>query len=149
MQLSDCEQLANELLTQHNLNEWRFKFDNAKRRFGYCRYTNKTISLSKPLVLLNEEARVKNTILHEIAHALLPAGVGHNNIWRQKAKQIGCDGLRCYDNTVITPPKKYIGTCPTCGRTIKRIHRYRIACGVCCKGHFDAKHLFTWTKLFE
>ena len=51
---------------------YRFKFDNAKRRFGQCSYTNKRISLSKPLSSNNLDNffQINDTILHEIAHAL-------------------------------------------------------------------------------
>ena len=52
---------------------YRFKFDNAKRRFGQCSYTDKRISLSKPLASNNLDNffQINDTILHEIAHACL------------------------------------------------------------------------------
>ena len=51
---------------------YSFKFDNAKRRFGQCSYTDKRISLSKPLASNNLDNffQINDTILHEIAHAL-------------------------------------------------------------------------------
>ena len=37
------------------------------------------------------DEEVKNTLLHEIAHALVGPGHRHNRVWRQKAREIGCD----------------------------------------------------------
>jgi len=62
--------LAVTLMQQHGLVGWTFKFDHARRRFGCCNFTRRTISLSRPLTFLNDDAEVRDTILHEIAHAL-------------------------------------------------------------------------------
>lgn len=69
---------------------------------GHCSYKSKTISLQPLYVELNSLEEVTNTILHEIAHALVPPRCGHNRIWKKKAIEIGCNGQRCYSNSVIT-----------------------------------------------
>ena len=33
---------------------------------------------------------IRDTILHEIAHALVGPCHGHDAVWRQKAREIGC-----------------------------------------------------------
>ena len=38
---------------------------------------------------------VKDTLLHEIAHALVGSQHQHNTTWRDKAIEIGCKGNRC------------------------------------------------------
>lgn len=122
MELKAAESLAIELMNQHGIinDGWYFEFDSAKKRFGSCNYRDKKITLSKPLTELNDEARVKNTILHEIAHALC-IGEGHNKIWKAKAKEIGCDGSRCFSSKeVATPESKYIATCSGCNHEHKR-----------------------------
>ena len=146
MDLFKAKELATILMSKHDLTSkgWRFEFDNAKRRFGCCNHRYRKISLSKALVSINDEARVKNTILHEIAHALVGGGHGHDWVWRSKALEIGCDGKRCYtsENTV-TPESKYVAVCNGCGRTHKR-HRKPTrtsACGTCCKGVFQSKYI--------
>jgi predicted SprT family Zn-dependent metalloprotease len=95
------------LLTPTKLG-YKFKFDNAKRRFGYCSYTDKEISLSKPLCEynLNNFYQINDTILHEIAHALSykihgRRGSGHCKRWVHVAKSIGCNGKRCYDSSEV------------------------------------------------
>jgi predicted SprT family Zn-dependent metalloprotease len=136
-------------MDKHNLFEkgWRFSFDTARRRFGCCNYTYKKISLSRALVSVNDEARVKNTILHEIAHALVGTGHGHDAVWQRKAIEIGCDGNRCYTikNTVV-PESKYVAVCNSCGHKHPR-HRTptkTTACGFCCKGTFKTEYILTF-----
>ena len=91
MELNDAKKLADELLVKHNLHcFWGFEFDSSKRRFGNCKYKRKIISLSKHLTLLNNIEEVKDVILHEIAHALLPAKEKHNHIWKSKCVEVGC-----------------------------------------------------------
>lgn len=146
MNLAAAEQLANELLEVHGLaGRWRFVFDRAVERFGNCNYRRKTISLSKPLTLLNAEPLVLDTILHEIAHALAPRNAGHGEKWKAIARAIGCAPLRCYGDEVVAPDRKYTGRCPTCGVTIKRNRKKRLSCGRCDR-RFNAAHVFVWQK---
>lgn len=137
MELSQTRTKAIELMQQHGLSNWRFEFDPARRRFGICRYGRKVIGLSRYLVALNDEAEVTNTILHEIAHALVgPENHGHGYVWKAKAREIGCDGQRCYDsNMVVRPRGAYTGTCPKCGKTHERSRASvrPAACGQCCR----------------
>jgi predicted SprT family Zn-dependent metalloprotease len=148
MNLLVAEKLALNLMKQHNLTNigWRFEFDNAKRRFGCCNYRAKTISLSRELVKLNDEPRVQNTILHEIAHALVGINHGHDNVWKQKAIEIGCNGNRCYsiDDTNIVLGK-YKAICPKCNH-VRHKHRKpktQSSCGVCSRV-FDRERLLVY-----
>lgn len=149
MELYKAKELAEELIEEH-CPEYTFQFDNAKSRFGYCSWKKKIISLSKNLVLMNDEARVKNTILHEIAHALTPKQY-HNKIWRAKALEIGCDGKRCYDNNKVnTPTEKYVYQCPICEEKYYQHRRSRIkrACGKCCKKYNNNKFSKDYELIF-
>jgi predicted SprT family Zn-dependent metalloprotease len=148
MELQAAKTLALRLMNEHGLLEsrWAFSFDNATRRFGSCHYGRRQITLSKKLVSINEEARVRNTILHEIAHALTP-GEHHNHVWRRMAIAIGCDGERCYSSKeVATPETRYIGACPS-GHTHKRSklteRSRRSSCGR-CSSSYNPEHKITW-----
>lgn len=150
MELIKAKELALELMNFHGLIEkgWRFEFDSAKRRFGVCRYRTKTIGLSKHLVSLNEVARVKNTILHEIAHALTP-GHHHDFVWRAKAIEIGCDGNRCYSSDEVERPQgNFVAVCVGCGhehykfRTPKRTS----SCGK-CSNKFNPNTILKWERV--
>lgn len=162
MNINKAHALAIELMTQHGLinnqvdpsglttTDWSFKFDSAVRRFGACYKHKNLITISRKLTELNDEAQVRDTILHEIAHALAPARAHHNRQWKSIAKAIGANPERCYDSsTVTTPTRKWKATCPSCKRTVLRHKRMKIACGKCCnkhnRGKFDEKYLFVYT----
>lgn len=143
MNLNNAMKLANELMTKHGLSDWRFQFDNALRRFGCCKHGRKIITLSAPITELNTEVEVKDTILHEIAHALVGIGHGHNNTWKRKAVEIGCTGDRCYNpREVSTPNSKYVAVCPKCNHAHKRHRRAtkRSSCGYCSGGKFNPEY---------
>jgi predicted SprT family Zn-dependent metalloprotease len=132
----DAAQLARSLMAQHGLSGWSFRFDHARRRFGSCRYRERVITLSRPLVLLNDVAEVRDTILHEIAHALSP-GDGHGPKWRAACRQIGARPVRCYsDQTVRSParpPARYRLGCGHCDWWVDRhrLTRTRYVCRRC------------------
>lgn len=145
MKLEEAQKLAIELMDEHGLidKRWYFQFDNAVRRFGCCKHRLKQITLSKKLVALNDEAQVKDTILHEIAHALVGAGHGHDSVWKAKALEIGCNGERCYSSKEVTRPEaKFKATCGKCGHVHKRNRRPKrpTSCGVCSRT-FDRDNL--------
>jgi len=145
MTLEQAEELAKHLMSLHGVpREWSFAFDRSKVRFGKCDYRRKQISLSRYLVELNSEEEVQDTILHEIAHALLPRGAGHGPAWRSLALSIGCNGRRCYGHEIARPMPKYKGTCPSCSTVIYRHRRAEIACGKCAVV-FDPKYVFDWS----
>ena len=101
---------AKLLFKKFGLESWKFEWANTRRRFGRCSYSDKTIEISIVLALLNSEAEVMNTLLHEIAHALTP-GKGHDSTWKSKAVEIGCTGNRCYSSEDVKQIVKYIGQC--------------------------------------
>jgi predicted SprT family Zn-dependent metalloprotease len=148
MELKTTQELAESLMKLHGLRNWRFEFDSAKRRFGCCSYGDKTISLSRHLVLINSYESVKDTILHEIAHALTP-GHHHDNVWKRKAIEIGCNGERCYSSEdTNTIEGKYIAVCPGCNQTHRRfrVSRYNTSCGRCSKGTYNENYKLVFVQ---
>ncbi len=163
MDLFQAKILANELLSFHGLTHkgWKFTFDRAKKRFGMCNYTKQTISLSKYLTALNTEKKVTDTLLHEIAHALVGHSAGHGQKWKDKMIALGQNPSRCYGNDVQTPKLKYTGRCKNyaiCKTEIQRntlpkktyFGYKKIACKYCCKhfnnNKFSEKFIFEFTK---
>ena len=128
--------LARHLMDVHGLKDWGLKMNNAKMTAGQCNCIKKEITLSKHLTT-QEEAKIRNTILHEIAHALVGAEAGHGPIWQKKAREIGCDGKRCFTGAICKP--KWLITC-ACKKT--QISRHRVnqsilksyACKHCMSG---------------
>lgn len=132
MKLFHAKVLAEELMYIHGLFDWHFAFDTAKKRFGCCHFTKKTITLSADLVALNTEDRVKETILHEIAHAQCGFSAGHGEVWKQTVASIGGVASRCYDHTTVkTPLMRYSAHCPQCHQTVQRRKKQRLLCRPC------------------
>ncbi len=142
---------ARALLVVHGLTGWTVKLDNHVSRAGQCQFARRTISLSRKLIELWPEHEVRDTVLHEIAHALAGPVAGHGPAWVSIARAIGCNGQERYRVTEDTPtvPHRYIGTCPGCGRKARR-HRLTKAiklgasCGNCAPGVFNANYRLVW-----
>lgn len=145
VKLEDARVLAELWMEHHGLRGWRFAFDNAARRCGYCDGRRRVISLSRPYVEMNDEAEVEDTILHEIAHALAPEGEHHGPRWRAIAARIGASPVRCAGEEVRMPPPPFIGKCPACQREIRRHRRRNISCGR-CSPRYDARYRFEWRR---
>jgi predicted SprT family Zn-dependent metalloprotease len=139
----DAQSLANSLMVQHGLTAqgWRFAWDHARRRFGACDYRRKEIRLSAVMTPHVSDSHVMNTILHEIAHALVGIGAGHNHVWRAKALEIGCNGKRCGTERVDIATR-YIGVCPECKTEVKRHRRPRNARPICCRRCHLARRVY-------
>lgn len=135
MNEKQIEEMAKSLFTKHGLKDWTFKFDNAKRGFGLCRYSIKTISLSRRLSKLNPSQKVIESIfLHEIAHALT-RGDHHGKRWKAKCIELGTKPERCFSKEIKTVKGKYTYVCKNCKRETL-YHRRLVrdtACGKCCK----------------
>ena len=154
MNLIKARQIAEEKLKEYGLADWSFRYNNAKRQLGLCSFSVKTIYLSRPITELNNETRVVNTILHEVAHALVGLGHGHDEVWQAKAKEIGCTGDRLATENEGLPlvriERPYIGTCPTCGL---QFERFRVSTKIrqtgfhkSCYAKTGKAELLVWTK---
>lgn len=89
--------LAVRLIRLYLGSKWKFKWSESKVWwYGYCEYDTKTIRLSRPLVKEETEEHVEDTILHEIAHALMPHDEDsggydefHGEKWIKVSEKIG------------------------------------------------------------
>lgn len=81
------------------LQAWTFKWGYGKRRLGTCSLSG-VISVSRMLLLLPEEERrhFKDTLAHEIAHALAHVhdrARGHGREWKRWCEKVGARPVRC------------------------------------------------------
>lgn len=113
MKLTSAQKLAEQLMKRHGLIQagWKFTFDRAKSRLGVCFYATRTISISKFMCEAADEETVRQTILHEIAHAMLPIKnssgrtIGHGKPWKDLAASIGYTGTRLSENPYLAGKK--------------------------------------------
>ncbi len=108
-ELPAVTRLAEGLLMEHGLTDWFFAFDHATRRAGCCDYGRKRISLALQFARRASAAEIRDTLLHEIAHALIGKKHHHDAHWRAKAVEIGGSGERCH--SVRFCPPRYIISC--------------------------------------
>lgn len=89
MRLEHAIELAWALLDQYGLgDDFTVVIDRKKKTLGHCSNGHKAIALSLFHIEADDVAEVRDTILHEIAHALTP-GHGHDEVWQAKAMQVG------------------------------------------------------------
>jgi SprT-like family. len=114
------------LMGEHGLFEdgWKFQFSDHRTIVGQCVHDKKIIKYSQHFLMKTTEESITDTLLHEIAHALVGSGHGHDYVWRTKAWQLGCNGERtCGPEAESTAKPNYYMECPICDR---RWYRYRM-----------------------
>lgn len=144
MELNAALTMGRELMAEHGLAHWLLRLDRAKTRAGVCRATKREISLSAHLTRLHTEAEVRDTILHEIAHALVGPEHRHDSVWRRKALEIGSSGQRCSSPDAPGVAGPWVGTCAR-GHSSSR-HRVptRVALCTVCRGP-ERDRVVEWT----
>jgi predicted SprT family Zn-dependent metalloprotease len=121
---------ADRLLKKYQLEDWRFRFDHCTRRAGCCHYHHQTISLSFDLARNAADADIQETLLHEIAHALVGKKHHHDGVWKAKAREIGASGERCHRLRFSTP--RYTITCENrCWTHTAERRNSRLICKKC------------------
>lgn len=92
-------------LNKHGLTDWTVRLNNnPKSHFlGLCSYKDKCIILSSHHIDIHPTPDVANTIRHEVAHALMGPGHGHDALWADKAREIGCDNTLPCSTLSLSP----------------------------------------------
>ena len=94
MNLKQAEALARYQLGRLKITRsWRVDWYIDNVSAGKCEHVLKQICFNKLWVLLNSKAHALDTILHEVAHALVGPDAGHNSIWRSRFMQLGGSGM--------------------------------------------------------
>jgi predicted SprT family Zn-dependent metalloprotease len=143
--LEDARALAVGLMARHGLAGWRLVFDNAKTRAGVCRSDRKEIGLSRALTRLHSQAHVTDTVLHEIAHALVGPHHGHDEVWRAATLHIGGSGTRCVPHDAPRVEGSWVGVCPAGHRRTAHRSPRRVRSCRQCSAVFDPSALPVWT----
>ena len=144
--LAEVERTGQRLLARYGQHggldgKWSFGFDLATTRAGVCRYRERRIDLAVSYCLAASAAEIEDTILHEIAHAIVGPRHNHGAVWKAKAREIGCRGERCHRVQQSVP--KWVGECG-CGQQWFRqvLQRRMIGNRVCAK----CRGAITWRR---
>lgn len=132
MELSDAQSLAERLMQQFGLDRWSYGVNKRKKTLGLCFSSVKRLELSQNFILYNSEAAVKETLLHEIAHALVGTEHGHDMVWKEMAESIGASPKRT-TNSVIMPLGAWQATCGGCGFIFSRYRKPKYNSSTTCR----------------
>jgi predicted SprT family Zn-dependent metalloprotease len=147
-ELTRARDTATRLMAEHGLRDWVFGFNKNVRRAGVCKFPTATrpgrIELSGHFVLRNPWAEVLDTILHELAHALVGPKHGHDAVWRAKCVELGARPERCFGGEVEMPTGRWRAACPRCAKTFDRHRRPKRLTGWFCKGCGPEAGKLTW-----
>ena len=114
MDLHAAETLANELIEQYLKDvdiRWHFGWNRRKKAYGLCNHEKHCIFLSRYSTLTESEYSVRQTLLHEIAHALAGPGLGHGRVWKIIALNIGVENpasTKVAENPHAGPAPKWV-----------------------------------------
>lgn len=123
--LDGVRQWAEAALVKFELRGWRFQVTRAVRTLGTCRYGPRIIGMSRFLIQMNPLEETRDTLLHELAHALVGPQHGHGPLWRSVARYLGCRPERLAGPGVVMPAGRWVAACGACGRTFRRHRRLR------------------------
>jgi predicted SprT family Zn-dependent metalloprotease len=130
LRLEAVQQSALQLITEHGLKKWQFKFDHSTRRAGCCNYRDKLISVAFDLARTGSDEEIRDTLLHEIAHALVGKKHNHDAVWKAKAREIGCSGERTHKLQFAQP--RWSVTCENrCWSHTAQQRNTRLICRKC------------------
>lgn len=148
--------------------DWTFEWSNKRNAFGTCarrrrrRYVNgsfgieiynKRIQLSKWLVANSESTfeEWKDTMLHEIAHAIdveIRGTSDHSYTWKSIASSVGARPERTTDVKISHENSKYTMTCISCGEksaSHKKKRAGRVSgCVPCCNKYNNGKFSYDY-----
>jgi len=87
--LNNVAGMARGLMEEHGLADWTLAFVEARRRLGDCHFGDRVIRISRAHALQGSEEQIRDTVLHEIAHAIAGPEAGHGPLWKATARRIG------------------------------------------------------------
>ena len=131
MDLNEAQLLAESLMLEHGLHDWSYGVNNRKKALGLCFSRLQRIELSRNFITYNDEITITETLLHEIAHAIVGTEHGHDNVWKEMAEKIGARPMRT-TSRVVMPPGKWQAKCPGCGLMFSRYRRPKYITGNSC-----------------
>lgn len=133
---------ARRVMDSFGLNDWYFGWDDARRRLGACHYGDCRITLSRHFVRMNGGAELRETLLHEIAHALVGRGHGHGPAWKAMARRVGARPVRC--GRADMPAGKWRAACPGCSKSFHRHKKPKRMTGWHCRACGPERGSFAW-----
>lgn len=90
--------LAYELLGKWGLDDWTIAWHDDGVMAGRCIFACRVITLNRRILLDTAARNIVETILHEIAHALVRPNDSHDQVWYEKLIAIGGTGVWVFND---------------------------------------------------
>jgi predicted SprT family Zn-dependent metalloprotease len=133
MDLVKLRGVASQLLYRHRLIGWTFDFANTGRRLGVCKHRLSRIEIARHYAEHSPEANVMDTLLHEIAHAVVGPGHGHDAVWKKKAIELGATPRACStDDDNVVKAGNWQAHCLGCSKLYNRYKQPAVLSGYRC-----------------
>lgn len=157
MRIDDAKAIVRTLMDEHGLTQWKLIIIDSKSVAGWCQTkfwhklphrTLGTIALSRDYMTVFSHKEVRETGLHEIAHALNePKNKAHGPEWKAIARRIGSTGDRCVSVDAPKPASRYTGTCPqehkfAVHRRLRDMHLKSRYCPECWRKYKDKERCY-------
>jgi predicted SprT family Zn-dependent metalloprotease len=130
---------AVHLMSKSGLSDWKININNKRSILAETWYRTKTIMFSKHFVMVATEDQFVGVTYHEIAHALVGKGHGHDEEFKKLCTEISPNAEYSRSSVNIgVSIRKFLLECPDCGykgSTNSKKDRY---CGVCWKNKKEA-----------
>ncbi len=100
MKISEAKKMIKRIMSDHDVTGWKVFFTDAETSAGYMFPVEKVIEYCKPFFVHNDAEVCRDTVLHELAHALAPRDNQHGKDWKKKCVEIGAipEEYLSYDN---------------------------------------------------
>ncbi len=142
---------AQELMAEHGLIGWKLEITRSVGYAGQTDFGARTIALSGPHTQNHTETEVEDTILHEIAHALVGYQAAHGPKWQAMARKLGATPKA--HMTIEGPSLRetlapWVGRCSAGHESPYRFFRKpkkRYGCRQ-CSPVWKPEHVLTYTK---
>ena len=127
--VATIREFANEQLQKWGLADWNFEFNRRKNALGLCNFKSKTVYVSQ--YFTSDLDKVRDTVLHEVAHALAFVRYGHKRHgwqWVICCRQVGANPVPCHDITDMEhtrPEESWRTVCCNCGKVTGKSYRRR------------------------
>lgn len=154
--MREIETHARALMTAHGVGSLSFEFDRSKKRIGATHFVTigtttlaRKITLSKHFAEILTKEEIRETILHEIAHALAGHKAGHGVAWQRQAVALGIRPNRCKAASA-SPERAWEGVCQNCNVVRSKMHRAPLRVYMCadggCRGLSNSARALVWRK---
>jgi hypothetical protein len=148
----ELENETKRLLEEHGLTGWTVAFESTISRGGQCKHDKKVIGYGVPFMLYATKEQRMNTVLHEVAHATVGPGHGHNAVWKRQFKKLGGNGkaISEYPAEIYTFKNfAWLSSCPTCKAVTgaEQAPDTVWGCAKCPKTVPAKERLLVWSKV--